>query len=398
MRRLALVLLALALAEGAAAAVLGRDPAGPFPPAETLSTRGFAVWPVDTVAEAEEECASPEDWRLDAGATALRFARGVLGYPEPTAGDTPGDRHHYRLSINTGGIDELFLGSVIEVDRYGRCWYVTLGLPREGELGATLGFVYGNGRPQLLLSSAHGLPHGSVGFGDWSTEIDAGRRQTVTPLPDLDEDATGHALYTTPDDRGISEGMVALPLPPVPPAPREPPASWLHEAAAIEDPAICAIAPSSRRSPEAVLRNLFEWTFPALLEQRKGFPYYERRRSRHLGGDRWRVVVDGAVLDATIPRIARRCYALVSMEPVRGDAPLRAVRFEKESVTFDFDWDGGDEATFGFATAADGGSGALRRIPEQVTFQAAPGEGPLFARVVLYEEGHVVSAYFGLFR
>lgn len=379
-------------------AVFGGDPSGPFPSAETLRTRGFAAWPVDTVAEARSECAAAEGWRLDARATATRFARDVLGYPEPTAGETFGEeRHHFRLLIGTRGVERLFLGSALELDRYGRCWYVTEGVPREGDLGATLGFVYRDGRPHLLLGHALGLPHGSVGYGGWETEIDAGARQTVTPLPALDEDATGHVIYTAPDDDGISEGVGARPLAPVPAAPKRPPAPDLHAAAAVQDPAVCRIAPSSRRSPKAVIRYLYEWTFPELLEQRSGFPHYERRRFRHLGGDRWRVLVDDAALDATIPRVAGRCYALVSIEPVEGDPPLRAVRIEEDGVTFDVDWDGGDEVTFGFASAADGVGGTLARVREQVTFAAAPGGGPCFARVVLYDDGHVLSAFFGVF-
>ena len=384
---------------GAAAALLflGRASSGPFPSAERLREHGFAAWPVDTVAEAEEECAGAEAWRLDASATAARFARDVLGYPEPHAGDHSGtNENHARLLIGTGGVPDLFLGSVLEVDRYGHCWYVTEGAPREDEVTATLGFVYRKGRTHLLLGHHLGLPHVSVGWGGWETEIHAGLRQSVMPLPDLDDDATGHVIYTHPDETGISESVGARSLGHVPPPPSGPPARLLAADDVVDDRSTCRLG-SSHRKPEAALRYLFRWTFPELLEQRKGFPSYERKDARHLGGDRWRLFVDDAVLDARIPEVAGRCYTILSMVPVDRDPPLRRLWIGDRGVTFGVDWGGGDEATVAFGSDSGGAGGTLKQIREPVTFATTPGAGPGYARVVLYKDGHVVSAWIGLY-
>lgn len=390
MRRLLLLGAVALLVGGAVAIVLDRDATGPFPSAKQLQLSGFAAWPVDTVEEAERECAQADEWRHDARATAVRFAREVLGYPQPGAAEPfAEEEHHARLQIGTDGVRGVFLGSVLELDRYGRCWYVTEGVPREGDLGATLGFVYRDGRPHLLLGHSLGLPHGTVGYGDWEREVDAGLRQSVTPLPDLDATATGHAVYTQPDEDGVSEFVGARPLGHVPPPPEDAPSEPLPLDRVVDDREICRIAPSSRRSPEATIRYLFRWRFPALLEQRKGFPHYERKDHRRLGRDRWRVFVDDAVLDATIPRIAGRCYAMVSLRPARGDSPLRRLWIGERSITYGINWGGGDEVSLG--------DGTVKQIREPVTFPRTPDGEPSAPLVVLYQDGHVVSAYLGVY-
>jgi hypothetical protein len=165
----------------------------------------------------------------------------------------------------------------------------------------------------------------------------------------------------------------------------------------VDDASVCRLEPPRFRSPERVIRYLYEWTFDDLLRQVNGYARYERKRYRHLGGDRWRLVVDDATLIATIPEIAGRCYQLVSLEPVGNDRPLRRLWIGSQGVTFAIDWGGGDEVSFGFP----GGGGTLKQIREPVTFpRGRPSllpNTPAYARAVLYKDGHVVSAYQGLF-
>lgn len=398
MRRLALLLAAIVLAGGAVVLVARRDRSAPFPSTAGLRTNGFAAWPVDTVEEAEAECAEAEDWRLDARATAERFAADVLRYPEPSAGEAFGDDvDSIRLLINTDGVDGVFLGSALQLERYGRCWYVTEGMPREDELGATLGFVYRDGRPNLLLSDPNDVPVGFVGYGDWATEIEPKLRQIVLWMPDLEPDATGHVVHTQPDAEGLSEIVGARSLGYVPSPPDGRPAQPLEVSDVVDDPRVCRIEAPRFRTPERVIRYLYAWTFDDLLRQVGGYSRYERKGYRHVGGDRWRLVVDDAVLIATIPEIAGRCYQLVSLEPVGKDRPLRRLWIDDLGVTFAVDWGGGDDASVGFP----GGGGTLRQIREPVTFprraSRLPADAPLYARVVLYKDGHVVSAYQGLF-
>lgn len=402
MRRLALLLAVFVVVGGAAAIVLGRDPSGTFPSQADLRAHGFAAWPVDTVEEAKEECAGAEEWRLDARKTAVRFAQRVLRYPEPAAGESFGEsEHRMRLLVGSGGVRGVFLGSLLELARYGRCWYVTEGMPREGELGATLGFVYREDRPHLLLGHPDDVPVGFVGFGEWETEIDPGLRQWVSWMPELTADATGHVIYTRPDDDGVSEMVGAKSLAPIPPRPSGPPAEPLRVADVADDPKVCRIESSPFKTPERVIEDLYESGFTGLLRQVKGSPRYERRSYRHLGGDRWRLVADDAVLIARIPEIAGRCYKLVSLVPVRRDPPLRRVWITGEAVTFGVDWGGGDDATLAFGVGFDGLGATLKQIREPVTFPREsppqPPDVPTYARVVLYKDGRVVSAFYGLF-
>lgn len=403
MRRIAL-LLALVLMVGGAAAVLllRREPGGPFPSEEHLRTRGFAAWPVDTVAEAEDECADPEEWRLDARATAIRFARDVLRYPAPGAGESyVDDDHRARLLVGSDDVPGVFLGSMLELARFGRCWYVTSGMPREGELGATLGFVYREGRPYLLLGSPGDVPPGSVGYGEWETEIHPKLRQGIVDMPELPAGATGHAIYTRPGEEGVSEIVGARSLGFVPPEPTGPPAEPLSVAEVVDNPNLCRIESSPYKSPERVIKELYRWTFDNLLHQVDGYPTYQRKRWRHLGGDRWRLVVDDAVLVARIPEIAGRCYQLVSLTPVGRDSPLRRLWVADAGVTFGIDWGGGDDASLAFGVGFDGRGATLRQFRETVTFPREgppqPRDVPTYARVVLYKDGHVVSAFYGLF-
>lgn len=395
-----MLLATLGAVAGAGAMLLDRDPSGPFPSPSELRVNGFAAWPVDTVEEAEAECDDGPGWRMDARLTAERFARDVLRYPEPVSDSFGGEEHHVRLLVRSEDVKGVFLGSALDLDRYGRCWYVTEGIPREGDLGATLGFVYRDGRPSLLLGGPLGLPEGVVGFGDWETEIDPDR-QAVVWMPELDADATGHAIYTQPDEDGVSEIVGARRLGFVPPPPDGAPSQPLGVKDVVDNANVCRIESSPFKTPERVVRYLYEWTFDDLLRQVDGRPGYERRSFRHLGGDRWRLVVDDAVLSARIPKIADRCYRLVSLKPVNRDSPLRRLWVGELGVTFGIDWGGGDDASLAYGAGFDGRGATLKQIREPVTFPRAaepqPADVPTYARVILYKEGRVVSAYYGLF-
>lgn len=382
--------------------MMGRDRSGPFPSEDELRIHGFAAWPVDTVAEARAECADAEEWRLDGRATAIRFARDVLRYPAPRSGESFGeDEHRMRLLIGSDEVKGVFLGSLLELARFGRCWYVTGGMPREGDLGATLGYVYREGRPHLVLGSPFDVPPGSVGYGEWETEVHANLRQGVIEMPELPPDATGHAIYTQPDEDGISEIVGVRSLGFVPPEPAGPPDQPARVADVVDNSHVCRIESSPYETPERVIRELFRWTFDDLLRQVDGNPTYERKGFRHLGGDRWRLRVDHAVLVARIPEIANRCYQLVSLVPVGRDSPLRRLWVREQGVTFGIDWGGADDASLAFGVGFDGRGATLRQFRAQVTFPREappqPSDVPTYARVVLYKDGHVVSAFYGLF-
>lgn len=399
MRRAALLLVLVVAAAGAAAAwFLTRAESGPFPTPGHVRVHGLAAWPADTVEEARAECDGAPEWRRDALQTALRFASEVMGYPAPHTTDWahPGRPHQARFLVNTDGIERLFLGSLLELKRYGHCWYVVNGEPREGgEPSVTLAFVYRGGRPHLLLGTAGDVPPAHVGYGSWDVEVEREPRQTVLEMPELDANGTGHAIYLDPDEDGVSEGVGIDALGAVPPAPQGGPTGRLSAPPPIRR---CRTTSYAAQTPKKIIRQLFDNPFENLLQRAKGQLQYERKRVRHLGGDRWRIVADRAVLDATIAR-GNRCARLVAIEPVDGDTPLRRAWIERDGATAIVDWGGGDDAYVELGTARTGAGGMLKQIREPVTFRwtDGPPDAPVYALVVLYDEGHIVSASYGLY-
>jgi hypothetical protein len=215
-------------------------------------------------------------------------------------------------------------------------------------------------------------------------------------MPELDAGATGHAIYTRPDEQGVSEFVGVETFGFVPPPPEGPPAEPLRSVdAVVDDPEGCR-GPLGFKTPEVAIRHLYAWEFDHLLHQVRGHPRYQRKSWHRLGGDRWRLIVDDAVLTASIPQVGGRCYTLLSLTPAGGDSPLRRVWIDEAAVTIGVDWGGGDEAAVSIGSGVSF-SRTLKELREPVTFPHAVGEGPTFAGVILYKDGHVVSAYYGPF-
>ena len=391
---------ALVLTAGAAIILLlMREDGAPLPSATSLATYGFAVWPEDTVKEGLATCDRSEPWQRDPQETARRFAATVLKYPKPeVAGGRPVDNHVSYL-INSRRMGGLSLGSSLDLRRFGHCWFVVGGEPREGDLGATIAFLRRADSTHLLLSHPYGIPHAEVGFGTWDTEIDGGRNQVRIELPDVDPDATGHALFTSPDERGTSEQVGAETLGVIPRDSGRP-ARGLRPSEVVDNPRVCRIESSPFHSARAVIRHLYAWTFDALLEQVKGYPTYRRKAFEQIDGDLWRLVVDDAELHAVVPEIAGRCFKLVSMAP-KGVPPIRSLRIAPRSVTLELRWGDADAALVQFGVGFDGRGGTLRRVDEPIMFQRKappqPAGVPTYALVVLYKDEHIVSAQYGLY-
>lgn len=244
------------------------------------------------------------------------------------------------------------------------------------------------------------MPDAHIGFGTWETELRGKGNQVTIELPDEGPETTGHALFTNPNERGISEQVGAERLGAIPHGDLGPVARQVRVTEAVDNPNVCRIEPSPFRSPEAVIRHLYSWTFTTLLNIVRGYPAYERKSFDHIGRDRWRMIVDDAELNAIVPEIAGRCWKLVSMTPRTG-RPLRSVRIASRTVTLELDWGSADAAYVLFGTGFEGRGGTLRRIEGPVVFQrhAPPPEDdvPTYVLIVLYEGGHVVSTQYGLY-
>ncbi|HEV2756228.1 MAG TPA: hypothetical protein VG318_10700 [Actinomycetota bacterium] len=396
MRR-ALVLVVL-VAGAAAIWLVTRDDAAPFPTPGHVRVHGLAAWPADTVAEATEECARAEEWRHDARQTAMRFAEEVMGYPDPTADDYSGDdaATKGRFLMHTRGIRRFFLGSLLEVRKYGDCWYVVDGEPREGgppEPG--LAFAHVDGGTSIVLGSRAGTPATRMGFGDWDATIAAARGPTVVRVPPIDGSTTGHAIYLDPE-RGISEGVGIDTLAAIPPPPEGPP----DEPRRSPPASGCSAAFYAGRSPQKIIRELREGPLYNHVKDSVGYPSYERKSARPLGGGRWRIEADRAVVDATF-RSDGGCWRLASLGPARGPHPLRKLWLSDVGASVEVAWGRHREAYVRIGTFVTGAGGLLTQMREPVTFpwtNGPPEAGePVPAFVALYDEGHIVSVSYGLY-
>jgi hypothetical protein len=402
-KKLLVALLLVVSAVITVAVLLTREEGGPIPSETSLANYGLAVWPADTLEEAQAECADAQLWRLDARATARQFAGDVLKYPAPTAGNAIPGEDHVRYLVNSRGIDRVFLGSVLDLRRYGRCWYVVQGQPRESSWFETtsVGFVQRDGEPKLLISRPGGIPETRVGYGSWERTISAGANRAVVDIPALEEGATGHVIFLDRDENGVSEYVYTERLGALPAPSKQSIVRPLGADEVADNPKVCRIESSPYRSGKAVVRHLFQWTFDALLEQEDGYPSYERRRATLVRPpDRWKLLVDDATLDLTIPEIANRCWKLVSMSPRSGEV-IREFRVGPRTVTLHLDWGNADSALIFFGTEFDGRGGTLARLDGPITFfrQAAPqpADVPTYALVVLYKDQHIMAAQYGLY-
>lgn len=223
-----LSVLVLAAAAVAAVVIVRVDapPPAPLPTQEELKENGFAVWPEDTVDEGLDSCADAEPWRLDAQETAFRFAREMLEYPDPELNTGPigATATQVRYLIGSEGVRGVgvFLGSVIDVQKYDRCWFVVNAENREDSVFYKVSYRRQAGDVWLVVHG--GLVETEIGYGAWDRRLVPLASRGIPPsppqpgsetsirLPALDPDATGHVLSLTRNEQGIVIGITAQPL------------------------------------------------------------------------------------------------------------------------------------------------------------------------------------------
>lgn len=385
-------LVVLFLGVAAAAVMLRSEESGPIPSRETLRRDGFAVWPQDTRDEAMAACDAAQGWQLDPKQTAERFARDVLGYPNPDASAIDPTANAVRYLLNASGVRGVFLGSVVDVRRYGRCWFIVHAENREDSVFETVGFVHRGERTDLVLGSIGPLPgtEAHVGYGTWDYGIEQPAGQTLVQLPELESDATGHIMFVSRNERGVATGIGANSLGFVP-EPATGTTTQIEPEELVGNPELCT---SEFRRPQAVIRDLYEWTLNEHLQVVKGYPTYERRRVRHLPGNRWRLIADDAKLEARVVKVGRRCWELGSLDPT-GKPPVRSLFVDDSTITLDLHWGRADAASIALGSPSGADSWDLRRVEGAVTLfhsDADPHEEPFYVSVVLYKDSHVVSA------
>lgn len=226
----ALCVLVVIAAGTAAVLIVGDDdalPPAPLPSDEQLRTSGFAVWPEDTMTEGLDACETPKSWQLDPQETAFRFARQVLKYPDPELNTGPigESAAQVRYLMGSQGVHGVgvFLGSVIDVKRYDRCWFVVNAEDREDAAFDKISYRHQSGDIWLVVHH-RGLIETEIGYGAWERRFVPLASRGIPPappqpgaktsvrLPTLDPDATGHIMSLTRNEQGIVIGVAARPL------------------------------------------------------------------------------------------------------------------------------------------------------------------------------------------
>lgn len=386
-------------AAGTAALILTRARTGPWPSDDHVLRQGLAAWPADTRAEAEAECSNLDgrEWRLDAAATVRRFASEVLRYPGPVFRlDNRENSHRTGGLVNTRGVKGLFLGSRVEVQRLGRCWYVVDAAPREGEFFLGLAFQISNGKTRAIAFSGGGFPRTEIGWGPWERTIDGEQRdrsQIVLHPPASAHGEPGHYLVTMPDSKGISEMVDVSLLGAIPP-----PADTLlmrHDLAdRVGDERFCDSFWSSGRGPERIIFDMVEEEFGRGDRSNVPYPGPSLVKETELGPLHWRLEADDADLDLRFSRVIRRCAVLDEMVPTSGSF-LRDVRVGPRSFTIDFDWGTANKALVYYGFPGEEERTELLRARAPLTFSYAGTQNrdlPAGVTVVLFQRGRVVSA------
>jgi hypothetical protein len=369
MRRTLVVGLSVLLLLGgvaAAALLLSNGDRAPLPSEDQLRTSGFAVWPEDTVAEGLDACRKAEPWRLDPSTTALRFVREVLRYPEPYLNDMGVTPTKVRYLIGTRGVRGVFLGSVVDLVKHDRCWFVVEVQPREEGWPATVSFVDRSGGPHLVIKSTG--ERTEVGYGSWQQSV-VGREQVLLDLQGVEPDATGHVISLVCgrvcDASAWTLGYV--------PEPATTEVAPLDIEELTHTPGICRIGFHSQLK---ALVELYAMTVEKPTGVHNGKPmvgnvmvkglhHLHRVGIKPLGGNRWSLTAEGADLEARVIPV-NRCWSITSIDDTERDL-LRSLHVDDESITFDLRWGGATSAIVTLSNRSGAGRWHFQRLSGPIT-------------------------------
>lgn len=375
---------------------------GPLPSQDELRTDGFAVWPEDTLAEGMDACEKAESWRLDPKETAFRFAREVLRYPEPSLNTKPLDDFEptpweFRYLIGSRGVRGVFLGSIVDVRKYDRCWFVVHLQPREEGWLPSIGFIHGDDGTQLVLRMEG--PNVEIGYGDWQREVTWRRggaqppQVVLDPPEQLDPDATGHVMALAPF-QDVFDGS-ASPLGSIP-EPATTKVRPVGQREVEEIPRVCSHW-EAHRQPLRAIADLYTFTLNSAVATRGRKVLFQRGdRAERVRGDRWLLHVDGVELTARIPELKQGCHRILSIQDGRRRL-IESLHVEPERFTFELNWGRGSNAEIWLISGSGrgGGNWRLDRFDSLLTlrtYDRLPANEPFYVMVVLREGRSVISA------
>lgn len=384
------------LGAGTVAALLNNDddPA-PIPSDDQLRADGFAIWPEDTLDEGIRACDQAEEWQLEPQETAFRFAREVLNYPEPHLNTVPiadeeSTRTDVRYLIGSRGVPGVFLGSVVDVRKYGRCWFVVRVDPREGGWLPSVAFAHNGDRTQLVLQTLGSEVE--IGYGSWEKTITDDRDQVVLDLPDLEPDATGHLMALGPY-RQVLDGSAA-PLGFIP-DPATATVRRLTREEVLKARRVCR-RDDAYRSPQAALADLYTFTLdrPVSTSGRQ-IIFKGDDGAEHVRGERWSLAVGQAQVNVLVPQIKPGCWRVLFINDHRRHHLLQLLRVEPDWLTFDLNWGNATSGTLTVSTSQGGSSWTFNKLDQPLTvrnYESWLLDEPIEVTVVLRAGRDVISA------
>ena len=420
-RSLALVSTLLLAFVGSTAAQ--EDPPSPWPTEEQVARSGFAVWPEDTVEEAQDACAEHADdqpWRLSPTETALQFARVKLDHEKPEVAE-----EQTEIGVDEARVwlmaPEVSLSNIFELRRHDVCWYITRGDEREDSVGGSVAFAGKEGDKRVYLENSHfGSAFEELGFGEhtrqWGPANHEPRHSWVLPQT---ADREGHVLVVDWDARGEvqgGEGVYARPLPPPPQIGEGEKVFPVGERFSFDElpeeqrKRSCRLSSTSASRARGVLNYMLQWVFsrampsgpyPDVIRTGPHGWIGERVRVDRIGTGKWRVKIDDVRYRVVVIKGAEECWALERWVPLDKERPLQRAFFSESSGTIDFRWGAARNTSLSVGYGSELNFAAVRRfVPSLVAFYRSnyeewdPGV-PVAGRVMViqYREGRYANAY-----
>lgn len=370
-----------------------------------LSERdGFAVWPEDTLAEAEEECAGGESWRTSVEETVVRFARRLgIGGKIKVSGVGYSDEAEEEGGVSITG-PEIPLEHGLGVREEFGCWYVTHIRNREdfdppdwtGYAGLPpnrIMFVY---MPTFGTVFDGTTLRGSLGSGLAERSFDDIVREppaTYLSVP-ANEELPGHFMYASTGSGNESPGEPYATVEAAPPdisgAVEVPDATAVKEAFD-EDAADgkCRGWYRAGYKPELAARfslsrikNYADVEKPTLVRPQANGDYVVEVTGTKFAVDRW---------------LTNGCDALGIVRPVEEtEEAVEGIRVNEGGIFFDLEWGDATEAFIEFGFGGRGDDMSLGPVPNPVSFaQDFPMHRPGEYRVGFWNEDGLLAAYEG---
>lgn len=415
-RSTTIVLLLVAALTGPQPSTAGPGPPSPFPSEEEVQATGFAVWPEDTVEEAQEACTEHSDdqpWRLSPTATAKQFAKKILKHKNPYVDLEATDigQHDARVWLYA---DEVDLSNIVELRRADVCWFITFGEPRESGESLNPVFVQEDGDLKVYFehSTRTSKDFDELGFGEHTKTFSAGerpfRRSWVLPEG---TDAEGHVLHLN-WHRHSAETVSARKVPPPPEMgggervfPVGEHFSW-QEIPENERRRTCRWSAHSGRSPRGVLNELLQWRFNRAMPSG---PYpdvlHVGRRGwignhvfiAKLDEGAWNVRIDGISYRVAFSQATDDCWSLDKIRPRNKARPIEEVFYDETSATMDFNFQKAGSFSGTVQYGQDGGTALVHDdVPSRVAFYRAESDdevSPGLLFVTLLKRGKYVNAF-----